>query len=107
MKTKLMVFTDGSFANNKDLNSQIGYIIALVNETTSEECFTIKGNIVHWSSTKCKRVTRSVLASEIYGLVAGFDLGHALSTTLQKVTMRLSLPPIPVIVCTDVESLEA
>ncbi|KAM4065230.1 Dimer-Tnp-hAT domain containing protein [Hirsutella rhossiliensis] len=30
---KLMVFTDGSFANNKDLSSQLGFVIALVNET--------------------------------------------------------------------------
>ncbi|KAM4059748.1 polyprotein [Hirsutella rhossiliensis] len=64
---KLMVFTDGSFANNKDLSSQLGFVITLVNETNhKEKQFEISGNIVHWSSTKCKRVTRSVLASEIY-----------------------------------------
>jgi len=105
-KAKLMVFADGSFANNNDLSSQIGFIIALVNETNnSGESFNVKGNIVHWSSTKCKRLTRSVLASEVYGLVGGFDLGYALATTLQKVMMRLSLPPVPVIVCTDSYSL--
>jgi len=65
---KLFVFVDGSFANNKDLSSQIGYEIILANETTREEEFEIKGNLIHYSSTKSKRVTRSVLASEVYGM---------------------------------------
>ncbi|KAF1934523.1 hypothetical protein EJ02DRAFT_203408, partial [Clathrospora elynae] len=69
---KLMVFVDGSFANNSDLSSQLGFILMLVNESTNaESTFTIRGNVIHYSSTKCKRVTRSVLASEIYGMVNG------------------------------------
>ncbi|XP_044724105.1 polyprotein [Hirsutella rhossiliensis] len=96
---KLMVFTDGSFANNKDLSSQLGFVIALVNETNhKEKQFEISGNIVHWSSTKCKRVTRSVLASEIYGMANGFDIGISLAMTMKIITERLNLPPIPLIV---------
>ncbi|XP_044715042.1 polyprotein [Hirsutella rhossiliensis] len=92
---KLMVFTDGSFANNKDLSSQLGFVIALVNETNhKEKQFEISGNIVHWSSTKCKRVTRSVLASEIYGMANGFDIGISLAMTMKIITERLNLPPI-------------
>ncbi|KAM4057858.1 polyprotein [Hirsutella rhossiliensis] len=52
---KLIVFTDGSFANNKDLSSQLGFVIALVNETETartKDQFGIKGNVLHWSSTK-------------------------------------------------------
>ncbi len=30
---KLFIFINGSFANNKDFSSQIGYLIILVNET--------------------------------------------------------------------------
>lgn len=55
---KLVVFTDASFANNLNLTSQIGYVICLADQFN-------KANIIHWSSTKCKRVTRSVLASEL------------------------------------------
>ncbi|XP_044724729.1 polyprotein [Hirsutella rhossiliensis] len=96
---KLMVFTDGSFANNKDLSSQLGFVITLVNETNhKEKQFEISGNIVHWSSTKCKRVTRSVLASEIYGMANGFDIGISLAMTMKIITERLNLPPIPLIV---------
>ncbi|KAM4065231.1 cwf18 domain containing protein [Hirsutella rhossiliensis] len=76
---KLMVFTDGSFANNKDLSSQLGFVIAL---------FEISGNIVHWSST-------NVLASEIYGMANGFDIGISFAMTMKIIrndsTFLLSL----------------
>lgn len=62
-----MVFADGSFTNNKDMSSQLGFMIALVNkQSASDDTLQIRGNMIHWSSTKCKRVTRSVLALEIY-----------------------------------------
>jgi hypothetical protein len=102
---KLFVFVDGSFANNKDLSSQIGYEIILANESTGDEEFTIEGNLIHWSSTKSKRVTRSVLASEIYGMVGGADMAFAIGTTLKIITNNLGLPAIPIIVCTDSYSL--
>ena len=37
---QLLVFTDASFANNKDLSSQIGYVIVLANATK-------KANIIY------------------------------------------------------------
>jgi hypothetical protein len=108
-RTKLFIFTDGSFANNTDMTSQLGFIIVLAVETRTKDTtnldFEIKGNIVHWNSSKCKRVTRSVLASELYGMVSGFDSAIALSTTLQKVMEALNLPPIPTILCSDSKSL--
>jgi hypothetical protein len=105
-RSKLFVFTDGSFANNKDLSSQLGFLIVLAEEhTRTTTDFEIQGNIIHWSSTKCKRVTRSVLASELYGMMTGFDNGIALSTTLQQITACLKLPRIPVVICSDSKSL--
>lgn len=104
-RAKLFVFVDGSFANNKDLSSQIGYEIVLANESYDENTFTIKGNLIHWSSTKSKRVTRSVLASEIYGMVGGVDIAMAIHTTINMVMLQLDLPLPPVIVCTDSYSL--
>jgi hypothetical protein len=61
---RLLVLTDASFANNRDLLSQIGYVLVLADSTG-------RANILHWSSTKCERVTRSVLASELYGIARG------------------------------------
>lgn len=105
-RAKLYVFTDGSFANNMDLSSQLGFIIVLAMEAgRTREDFEICGNIIHWSSTKCKRVTRSVLASELYGMMTGFDSGMALSTTLNQIMTCLEMPRIPVVICTDSRSL--
>ncbi|KJZ80489.1 hypothetical protein HIM_00339 [Hirsutella minnesotensis 3608] len=103
---KIFVFTDGSFANNKDLSSQIGFVIIIANETAkSDNSFSIRGNILHWSSTKCKRVTRSVLASEIYGLTSGFDLAFVIRQTVNQIAQRLDLKQIPLVICTDSYSL--
>jgi len=91
---QLLVFTDASFANNKDLSSQIGYVLVLADASN-------KANIVHWSSVKCKRVTRSVLAPELYGMAHGFDIGAAIKSTLDKV-LQVNLP---LVLCTDSKSL--
>ena len=84
------MFTDASFANNEDLSSQIGYVLALTNATN-------KVNIVHWSSVKCKRVMRSVLASELYSTVHSFNISIAVKTMLDKI-LQINLP---VILCTN------
>ena len=91
----LLVFTDASFANNKDLSSQIGFVIVLTDRNQS-------ANTLHWSSIKCKRVTRSVLASELYALAHGFDIGAAIKSTIQKI---LQLKQLPLVLCTDSKSL--
>jgi len=106
---KLFVFVDGSFANNKDFSSQISYLIILTNETetdsTGTDEFTIKGNLIHYSSTKSKRVTRSVLASEIYGMVGGVDMAITINTTIKMITEQLGFSYTPIIVYTDSYSL--
>jgi hypothetical protein len=91
---KLLIFTDASFANNKDLSSQIGYVLVLADASGN-------ANILHWSSVKCKRVTRSVLASELYGMVHGFDMGASIKATLEKI-LKIDLP---LVLCTDSRSL--
>jgi hypothetical protein len=91
---QLLIFTDASFANNKDLSSQIGYVIVMTDATK-------KANIIHWSSIKCKRVTRSVLASELYGTAHGFDIGVAIKSTVDKI-LQINLP---LVLCTDSKSL--
>jgi hypothetical protein len=41
---------------------------------------------MYWSSIKYKRVTRSVLASEIYRMTNGFNIGIILLSTLKLIT---------------------
>lgn len=102
----LYVFVDGSFANNKDLSSQIGYTIFLgTEENLPGDEFRLKANLNHYSSTKCKRVTRAVLASELYAMVAGIDMGLSISSTLNMIMERLGLQPCNVICCTDSYSI--
>jgi predicted phosphohydrolase len=49
--------------------------------------FIIRGNLIYWSSTKSKRITRSILASEIYSMVAGVDIVYAISSILKLIIM--------------------
>jgi hypothetical protein len=91
---QLLVFTDASFANNRDLSSQIGHVLVLADGTG-------RANILHWSSTKCKRVTRSVLASELFGMAHGFDIGASAKSTIDRV-LEIDLP---LVLCTDSKSL--
>jgi len=63
-------------------------------------------NMVHWSSVKCKRVTRSVLASELYALTHGFDIASAVKATLMKILNPWrSNEVVPLVMCTDSKSL--
>jgi hypothetical protein len=101
LTAKLFIFVNRLFVNNKDFSSQIGYEIILANETTYNKEFELTRNLIHWSSTKSKRVTRSVLASEIYGIVRGVDMAIAIGTTIAIITDQLELPKLLTIVCTD------
>ena len=88
------------------MSSQIGYVIVLgTEEQVAEDDIVMTGNIVHFSSVKCKRVTRSVLASEVYGMVGGFDLGYVIYYTLHTILSRIGLPLPPLVLCTDSYSL--
>lgn len=90
----LIVFTNVFFANNQNLSSQISYVINLADASN-------KANIIYWSSKKCKRVTRSILASELYAMVYRFDSGAVIKMTVKKI---LSIN-LPIIICIDSKSL--
>ena len=55
--TKLFIFINRLFANNKDFSSQLGYKIIITNKSTRENDFIIYSNLIYWSLTKNKRVT--------------------------------------------------
>lgn len=75
---KVVIFIDSSFANNRDLSSQIGFVICIADKND-------KVNIIHWSFVKCKRITRSVLAVELYEMVHGFDIEIVIKATLGNI----------------------
>jgi hypothetical protein len=74
---RLVVFIDSSFVNNSDLSSQIDYVICLADAIHA-------ANILHWSSIKCKRMTRSVLAVELFAMIYDCDVDSVLKVTLTK-----------------------
>jgi len=50
---------------------------------------------------KCKRVTRSVLALELYGIAHGFDIGGLVKTTIDRI---LEIE-VPLVIYIDSKSL--
>ena len=80
---KLLIFTNLLFANNKDLLSQIGYILVLANEKN-------RANIVHWLLIKYKRIMRNILALELYTLTHGYNIEALIKTTINKI-LQLNL----------------
>ena len=73
-----MIFTNSSFVNNKDLSSQIEYVIVLTDAQDN-------ANIIHWQSIKCRRVIRSVLVSELYVLFLKFDVAIIIKFTMIQI----------------------
>ena len=73
----LIIFIDASFIGNRDLSSQIGYVLVLANSSG-------RANTIHWFSTKYKRVTRNILASELYGMAHGFNMGGLVKSIINK-----------------------
>ena len=91
---RMRVYTDASYADNKDGSSQLGYAIYLCDGSG-------KAQLIAWSSHKSRRVTRSVLGSETMALADGFDAGYAIRHDLERMTRR----KIPISMFTDSLSL--
>jgi hypothetical protein len=92
-RLKLMIFIDAAFANTTDLHSQIGYVICLIDD--------VRVNLIHWSSIKCKRVIRSMLAAELYVMINDFDVEAIIKSIIERM-LHISLS---LILLTDSKSL--
>ena len=57
--------------------------------------------MLYQSFTKCKRVTRSVLASKLYALAYGFDISASIKSTISKI-LQIDLL---LVLCTNFKSL--
>lgn len=62
---RIVIMTDEAFATNPDNTSQLGIIVTVTDN--SKNC-----NILHCSSTKSLRVTRSVLELELFAVAHEF-----------------------------------
>ena len=78
---RLMLFTDPSLANVSNLQSQIRFVIVLADDSDN-------ANIIHYGSSQCKRVTRSVMATELIALVHVFDIAYLVRQMLQEMLTK-------------------
>ncbi|PVH70737.1 hypothetical protein DL98DRAFT_436437, partial [Cadophora sp. DSE1049] len=67
--------------------------------------FTLFSNIIYTSFIKYKKVTRAVLASELYIIIARVNILIFLVTTTNIITNKLGFPRLSIVVCTDSLSL--
>ena len=73
---------DGLFTNNRDLTSQLGFLITIRIETRTPISFEITRNIIYYSSIKSRRVIYSILVLEIYRIVLRVDIAYIIRITL-------------------------
>lgn len=52
--SRLVFFTDASFENDRDFKSQFGFVLCMADSPDNS-------NVIHFISSRCRRVTRSVL----------------------------------------------
>jgi hypothetical protein len=90
-----MIFIDATFVNRIDLHSQIDYVICLIDD--------VDANLIHWSSIKCKRVIRSVLAIELYVMINDFDVESIIKSIIERI-LELN-NSLSLILLTDSKSL--
>lgn len=81
---RLTLYPHSSFANARDLRSQLGFVVILVDDQGRE-------NKIHSGSEMCRCVTRSVMASELHSLTYGFDNKFIIQNLLIKKNLEAML----------------
>ena len=97
-KTKLICFSDASFANLRDGSSQGGYIIFLLGEDN-------KYAPISWKSKKLKRIIRSTLAAETLALEETLEASFLLRSFLMEIINISEKEAIPIHCVVDNKSL--
>lgn len=78
---KIVLMSDASFPNAKGSKSELGFVILLLYGKRN-------ANIVHYSSRKCRRVTRSVGTVDLHDLVEGFDADFVIKEMITDILGR-------------------
>ena len=87
-------YSDASFATNKDNSSQLGMVVLLKDKDDNAA-------LIHYTSWKCRRVTRSILAAEVHAFAACFDYCITLAYDLSAILAF----HVPVLMFTDSKCL--
>ena len=91
------VYADASFGNVEGVDSQIGYIVSLVDQQ-GKRCPII------WKSNKAKRVAKSTIEAEALSLGEAAEAGIYLNKIFKEVTGTKN---VPIIIKTDSKTLES
>lgn len=96
----MFVFVNGFFANNKNLNLQIGFIIILGNKSSDKQemGFRVTGNILYWVSNKYYKIIKSVLTNKIYNIISGFNIRFVFKIAIAIIMDLLGLLFILIII---------
>lgn len=78
---KIAAYADTSFAFNEDITSQLQIFTNLMDKVNT-------ANILHYFSVKVKRVTRSVIADELFAAMIGLDHESTIRVTRDKLFDR-------------------
>lgn len=75
---KLVVVTDASFYNTNNFRIQMGFVVMMADADSRD-------NIIHYASKKCHRVSRSVMAAKVHGLVVGFEFAFVIRDMIEGI----------------------
>lgn len=92
-KLRTLTFSDSCFANCADLETQLGFVILLPNDTNY-------ASLRAYGCHKCKRVVRFVLSGETYSLADCADIAYAIRHDWKDIVGYL----IPITMLIDSES---
>lgn len=85
---RIVLVTDASFANTKDIKSQLGYLVLMVDD--AGRC-----NVLHYEKNRSKRIARSVMVAELFALVLGFDNADMVRSLIEELTgIRMAIDAI-------------
>lgn len=78
---KVVVLSDASFANAPGSKRQVGPAVLMVDDRNHVD-------VVHYGSSRCRKVSRSVVGVEVYALVHAFDHAYMVHKTLEELLGR-------------------
>ena len=78
---EILVYSDGSFSGNNDGSSQVGFMNFLIDKNNT-------ASLIEYSSSKSKRIVRSVLGAETFGMADACDASIVLQHDIKKITGR-------------------
>lgn len=80
----LYVFVDAGYNTNVDGTSQLGVFVFIADKFNN-------GLFIHWFSSKCSRISRSMIASESHAFSQGYDCGIFLRLLFKKMCTDMPL----------------